>query len=542
MEQKFSSKAIDHLGVVSGMCDQLNISGLIDGKIQQDLDNRNVSIGTIVKALILNGLGFTQRRLYMVPDFFSNKPVEILLGKGVEASQLNDSVIGRAMDSLYEYGCTRMFSELSTEACKILNLDSKFGHLDSTSLHLDGKYNSESPNPEGIESIHITQGYSRDHHSNLPQVVLNMITENCAGIPVHMQALDGNSSDKNTFRKTVTEHIGQLQNVHRISYLIADSALYCSKTIKEISPNTHWISRVPETISECKKLVIESDVSDMNCYGKDYRILPMCSSYGGVKQRWLLVWSSHAYNREIKTLMKNYPKKSMEEQKLFDKLCKKEFACQSDAMNDLEKFVKKSKYIEISQIEIVTVKKYGKRGRPSSKNGVVGSKFRLSGAVSLSLETFQKRKNRKGKFVLATNQLDIEELTDEQLFKGYKSQGKVERGFRFIKDPQFMASTFFVKKPERIEVLLMIMTLCLMVYAALEYRIRKELRDKKLTLPDQTGKPTQKPTARWIFALFAGIHILYTGDENKVCLNVKEYHTKTISMLGEQYLKYYLRE
>jgi hypothetical protein len=40
----------------------------------------------------------------------------------------------------------------------------------------------------------------------------------------------------------------------------------------------------------------------------------------------------------------------------------------------------------------------------------------------------------------------------------YKNQQKVERGFRFFKDPLFMA-------------LMMVMTLCLLVYAALEYRI-----------------------------------------------------------------------
>ncbi len=46
----------------------------------------------------------------------------------------------------------------------------------------------------------------------------------------------------------------------------------------------------------------------------------------------------------------------------------------------------------------------------------------------------------------------------EELFENYKGQSKVERGFRFLKDPQFIAATLFVKKPERIEALLFIMT------------------------------------------------------------------------------------
>ena len=58
----------------------------------------------------------------------------------------------------------------------------------------------------------------------------------------------------------------------------------------------------------------------------------------------------------------------------------------------------------------------------------------------------------------------------------YKGQSKNERGFKFLKSPSFLAASFFVKKPERIEALLMIMTLCLLGYAALEYRIRQQLR------------------------------------------------------------------
>ncbi|MBK8657186.1 MAG: hypothetical protein IPN20_25565 [Haliscomenobacter sp.] len=69
------------------------------------------------------------------------------------------------------------------------------------------------------------------------------------------------------------------------------------------------------------------------------------------------------------------------------------------------------------------------------------------------------------KFIIATNNLDKNKTPDDQLLTKYKSLSKVERGFRFLKDPQFIASSFFVKKPERVEALLFIMTLCLSVYA-----------------------------------------------------------------------------
>ena len=53
------------------------------------------------------------------------------------------------------------------------------------------------------------------------------------------------------------------------------------------------------------------------------------------------------------------------------------------------------------------------------------------------------------------------------MLAGYKGQARAERGFRFLKDPQFLASSLYLKKPERIMALLMVMTVCLLVYAAL---------------------------------------------------------------------------
>jgi transposase len=95
---------------------------------------------------------------------------------------------------------------------------------------------------------------------------------------------------------------------------------------------------------------------------------------------------------------------------------------------------------------------------------------------------------------LATNELDETKLSDDQFFTHYtQDQQKVEGGFRFMKDPMFMANTLFLKSPKRIEVLMAIMTLCLLVYSALEYRIRQSLLENKATFPNQIGGSTDKP-------------------------------------------------
>ena len=51
-------------------------------------------------------------------------------------------------------------------------------------------------------------------------------------------------------------------------------------------------------------------------------------------------------------------------------------------------------------------------------------------------------------------------------------------GIRFLKDPLFLASSLFLKSPKRIMALMMVMTLCLLVYAALQHRIRQRLEQR----------------------------------------------------------------
>ena len=92
---------------------------------------------------------------------------------------------------------------------------------------------------------------------------------------------------------------------------------------------------------------------------------------------------------------------------------------------------------------------------------------------------------------------------------GDKGQAHAERGCRVLKDPHLLASSLDLKKPEWIMGLLMVMTVCLLVYVALESRIRKVLQDHHATVPNHKGQPAQNPTARWIFHDFEGIHLLY---------------------------------
>jgi len=198
----YSSYNLDHLGLIAGMVDELGLPEMIDAVIKQDHDQRHVSVGLCVKAMILNGLGFVNRALYLMPHFFKDKPVERLLGEGITAEQLNDDALGRALDAIYAYGPEPLYGQLAAPSVKRLGLSCAVGHLDRTSVHVDGVYNSSQDDvPEGV--VQLTQGYSRDHRPDLNQVILQLISEHQAGIPLWMETLSGNRNDKKSFRQTL---------------------------------------------------------------------------------------------------------------------------------------------------------------------------------------------------------------------------------------------------------------------------------------------------------------------------------------------------
>ena len=158
--------------------------------------------------------------------------------------------------------------------------------------------------------------------------------------------------------------------------------------------------------------------------------------------------------------------------------------------------------------------------------------------MSTSLSLKAQAQETKGLFIIATNDCS-EELSMQFILDEYKSQQAVERGFRFLKSPDFLTSSLFLKKPERIEALLMVMTSCLMVYASIEYQIRKTLVDNNESFPDMKKKPTQKPTAKWVFFCFQGISVLTIENIHQVVTNMMDRQRIVLNCLGKSYWEFY---
>lgn len=519
------------------MVDELGLVEKIDAMIPQDLSQRQVSLGVAVKAMILNGLGFAHRALYLAPHFFRDKPVERLLGPGIAAGHLNDDTLGRALDAVHAFGVEAFYYLLASGVVRQLGLSGAGGHLDATSFHVDGEYNSsDEAAAEGV--IHIRQGYSRDRRPDLNQVVLQLIVESQAGIPLLMVPLGGNANDQAGFRDTVAAHVGQLQADVGLSYLVADSALYNAQTLRDLG-DTVWVSRVPETLGTAREILL-AVAGDLMQTGEKSACRAVGVVYAGIRQRWLVIYSREARQRAEKTLRRQHLRLGEAELKAFDALRRQGFACEADAQAALDAFAKGLKLTAVTDGRVVPQARYARKGRPAKGQEPSVVSYAIEGQLASRLDIHARQLQQKSAFIIATNDIDETVLGDEQVIEVYKKdQQKVERGFRFLKDPLFMASTLFLKSPKRIMALMAVMTLCLMVYAALEHRIRQGLAEHRQTFPDQKGKPAESPTARWVFQFFTGIHVLLVGQITEVVLNINTHHHALLALLGERYTALY---
>ena len=533
----FTTQRLDHLGIVAGICHRIGLIETIDTFIGQT--KRNVTVGESVMAMILNALGFVSRPLYLTPEFFSNKPVDLLIRPHLTAADFTDDSLGRALDTLYEKGVTELFATVASKALTTFGIHHRFVHLDSTTFSLQGAYETESDDETVIQ---ITHGYSRDSRPDLKQVVVQMICSYRSQIPIWLESLDGNTVDKTSFPKTIQAYLAQLQGDHT-PYFIADSALYTRANIARLS-NIRFITRVPETIKAVKRLYQTLSIEAMQvAKSSGYRYLSVESTYGDVKQRWLVVHSESAYRREVATLEKQIKTAQNAAEKSLTQLSGKEFDTAQRAREAVETLSSQWQYHKPT-VEIISVPHYETRGRPRKTEPPNRFGFRVCGEVVADREAIETAKQSKGKFVIATNELDTTLLDDETLLSAYKAQNvSVERGFRFLKDPLFFASGLFLEKPQRIMGLLMVMGLSLLVYALAEQWLRSELVNRNQTIENQVGKRSQRPTLRRIFQLFEGIDVLLTEQEqclHRVVLNLKPIHYQVLDLFGGDVKKCYI--
>jgi transposase len=543
--QEIEIQNIDHLGIVAGIIDSIGIVEIINELIGVEKDEK-VNAGQVVKAMIINGLGFVSKPLYMFPEYFETIACEHLIGTGVKPEYLNDDKLGRVMDKLFIKGLDTIFFIIAVKAAQKFGVSLSTSHLDSSSIHVHGQYNTSLPevifenqkigNNQELEEIAvkspkeitITYGYSRDHRPDLKQFIIEMICSGDGDIPIFLKLASGNQADSSCFGQIAAEYHKQLE-VN--SLIVADSALYTESNLKMMS-DLQWLCRVPLSIKVAKSLIStipESEFIDSTIPG--YKLVSKTENYAGIEQRWLVVQSQERRESDLRKLTQKITKAESKAVLDLKKLSQERFACEADAIKALSKLSTQFKYHQINESKVTPAKS-------NKKDSLNEISYQISATVCQDESKINTELLSAGRFIIATNVLNSQELSDDSMLREYKAQQSCERGFGFLKDPLFFADSIFLKSPERIESMGMIMGLCLLVYTLAQRQIRNALKESKSTIKNQLGKATNSPTLRWIFQCFQCIHLITLNQEEHIS-NWNKDRDFILRLLPDDCLSYY---
>ena len=531
---------LDHLGIVAGIIDKIGLVEIIDEHLGCH-PQQKVTSGQAVKAMVINGLGFVSAPLYLYGDFFQGKATEHLLGNNITAEMLNDDLLGRTLERLFQCGIGRLFSLIAMSAYEKFALEPKSYHLDATSISVQGDYESQNQKTEDAEAqedpkaVSITYGYSRDHRPDLKQFMVDMICSGDGGVPLAINLGNGNQSDQKVFAQRI---VAFRQQWDLEGLFVADAALYSEENLERLG-NLRWLTRVAMTIKSAKEAVREIPTSAFHhCEPEGYRYATLCSNYGGVKQRWMVFESEKSRASDLKALEKRIKKAETQVSRQVKQFAKQGFSCADDARKQGEQLDKSWRYHRVQSLEVESKTHYGRRGRPKPGDVPQGVTYHVQVTVVVDEEAVAQAQRQAGRFILSTNVLDEQELSAEVLLHHYKQQQYSERGWRFLKDPLFFSSSVFLKTPGRIMALAMVMGLGLMVYSLAERQLRQALVATGQTVPNQKKKQTQKPTLRWMFQCFQSLHVLYF--EGRILIsNLTDLHLQVLALLGPPCQKYY---
>jgi transposase len=527
-----SVENLDHLGIVAGLIDEIGIVELVNERLGID-PREKVSAGIVVKAMLLNGLGFMSAPLYLFEEFFKGKATEQLLGTGIKPEQLNDDRLGKALDELYASGLSDLFLGISLQAAQRFEVKIETAHLDSTSFHVDGEYEDTAETSEP-GAVKIAYGYSRDHRPDLKQFVLNLICVGDGDIPVLMDIASGNQSDKARFA-------GLLQSFKQQwtfeGLCIADSALYSADNLKAMA-GLQWLTRVPLSIKEASNLV-DSTVALTPSVIKGYAFAESKSEYAAVSQRWILIESEQRRQSDLKQLAKKLEQCQQNAAQDLQRLSTQEFACIADAISGAQNLSAKMTLHHLCDIQTTEKRHYGKAGKPREEDVPNRISYRVTATVVPVECEIEAQRIRCGRFILATNVLDSQQLSADDALREYKAQQGVERGFRFLKDPMFFTSSVFLKSPKRVAALGLIMALCLLVYNLGQRQLRLALAQAVQTIPSQLGKPNASPTLRWVFQCFMAVHLVVVQGVKQV-VNLTDERQHILQFFSKACRRYYL--
>ena len=525
--------------LIRAMMDEIELIPIINSTVRWDETQWKLSPGELIAAILISC--FCRRQaMYKLEKFYQYQDLELLFGRNdISGNDFTDDSLGRALDRFAEQR-EKIFGTIVLKAREVHRLVYDIIHTDTTSVTVYGEYDS----PDEEEPL-IALGFSKDHRPDLKQYMIGLGV-NSEGVPLFGKPLKGNTSDKAWNKQVFTAFHAGLAD-YALSIMVADSQAITIPNLK-LAKGIAFISRLPDTFALTEQ--IKQKAWANNAWielgrlaeakrSATYRIQSFVDQIDGENYRFVVVHSSSLDKAKEKSIQKGIAKELERLKKEFARLEKIEFACEPDARLAFKQLLKtvhpKYHSATMTVVPQEVVQKRSSRGRPAV-DAVPDRKtvWRVVCQTELDAVAVAQAYDNARTFVLISS-VASERASDEELLKIYKDQPKIERRFKFLKDPYYVGATFF-KKPERIEAFNYVLLLALLLYSLLERRVRQSLLAAKEPFHVAGSYKTYRPSGKTILEaldyITIGVFHDPGGGRREIPANIERALGRLVSLAG----------
>jgi transposase len=462
---------------------------LINKRVEWDPSQWRISPGNLIKALVLSTFTDIRIPLTRLSDRLAGLDLGYLLGYEAETSGVNSFNVGRALQRLGESDyCDQIYETLALTIVKDNNIPLGNMHADTTTISFYGEYDFDKIDLTEEEKemlLHIEKGYNKDGRPECKQVVVGQIVSG-TGIPVVSRVMDGTTSDA-AWNAEAISYMKKVQNEgFAAGVFVADCKLVNSilmEKMSECESMLKFVSRCPASFEGKLESRMIEKAYDEGCWEDYGKLAPgeKASSYRGVSfteavcghnMRLLVIESSSLV---VKAQM-SIEKEKVKLEPMVKALKKKTFACKADAEAEADALARSKHaklFIITPQIER-NVKEVWQRGRrKATTTPKIVETFRVADVeISNDEEICKLFMQNESCFVLISSVLDG--MDNRELLATYKGQQVVENSFRQLKHPQ-LASVMYLKSPQRLKALSMVLSFSLLIRAVIQHRMREGL-------------------------------------------------------------------
>ncbi|MBW1863696.1 MAG: IS1634 family transposase [Deltaproteobacteria bacterium] len=515
------AKRIDVLPMVKHYIDALELYPLFQKHIPKP-SNSPIEPAQVLCMMVANII-CASKPLYKVEEWLADY-TDGLSEEHINAKLYNDDQLGRTIDKLFNVDRHSMMTELSVNAIKVHNLETNAIHNDSTSVTFCGAYEGNDKN--NSDTIHLTQGFNKDHRPDCKQIVFGLNITEDGHVPLSFQLFDGNTTDDTTH---IPNWNGLRSLLAKEDFIyIADCKLSSMENLAYIDgADGLFITIIPKNRKEVqdfyqqlekKDVQWEDAYTSINSRKKGEVIIYKTYEGASSRQGYRIIWV-HSSTKEAqdKSRREHKIEKIIQELKIVETKLNR---YSLKTKNQIEARVKKicAGYRDFFTIEIIEKKDIetiqAKPGKPGPHTRYIErEKISYHLEWTLNEKAIEKKSKTDGIYPLITNT----DLPAVDILKTYKKQPYLEKRMYTTKSILEVAPVF-LKLPRRIEALMFLYFVALMIVSLMERNIRKNMameNIKKLAILPQ-GMNTKRPTWNNLNYFFRNVYLSLIVMEGKV--------------------------